>query len=175
MINKSCKILILISALFLGVFNGFAQTSKSAKVENTKEPSIIDHINESDHHEIVAPSDILNILIPSESIVTPNEKGKAGAPVQKGARMRTIYRVQVLSVNQSGNGRAMAEKSRRAVSSRFSQYPCDLAFEAPNWKVRVGIFENQNDANAAAAKIRQSLPQYAKEVRVVRVNMKVTK
>lgn len=166
----------MITALLLGVFNGFAQTSKSTKVENTKEPSIIDHINEADHHEIVVPSEILNILIPGESIVTPKEnKGKAGAPVQKGTRMRTVYRVQVMSVNQSGNGRAMAEKSRRVVSSRFSQYPCDLAFEAPNWKVRVGIFENQNDANAAAAKIRQSLPQYAKEVRVVRVPMKVTK
>lgn len=164
------KRFILITALSLGAIGASAQ---SANKEVQESPSIVERINSSDHHQIDASPDILKLLMPGDDDAL--DKSKNDGPAQHGPRMRTIYRVQILSVNQSGNGRALAEKGRRAVSSRFPQYPCDLAFEAPNWKVRVGIFENQNDANAAASKIRQSLSQYAKEVRVVRVNMKVTK
>ena len=159
----------MLSALLSVPVSSFGQ---SVKTDIGPDSTIIDHIQASDHHEIDATSDILKLFSP---IAPSASDDKKTGPVKKGPRMRTIYRVQILSVNQSGNGRALAEKGRRAVSSRFPQYPCDLAFEAPNWKVRVGIFENQNEANAAASKIRQSLSQYAKEVRVVRVNMKVTK
>lgn len=169
---SNCKLYKTLLNLALFAAPMVAHAQASTPEAKTPETTIVDQINSSAHHEIDGPADILKLLSPN----APGEDKSTTAPVKKsGPRMRTVYRVQVLSVNQSGNGRALAEKRRRAVSSRFPQYPCDLAFEAPNWKVRVGIFENQNEANAAASNIRQALSQFAKEVRVVRVNMKVTR
>lgn len=147
-----------------------AAFSQSEQTEPIVAPtSILDKINDADHHSIIAPDNVLELLLPQSPDENPSPEEK------KGARTRTVYRVQVLSVNQSNNGKELANKRLQAVKSNFPQYPCDLAFEAPNFKVRIGVFDNQAEANAVADKIRSTMRQIAREVRVVRVNMKVAK
>lgn len=157
---------VVVMAMPLAAFPQSAKTEPASP-----QTTIVDKINDENHHSIVGSESVLELLLPQAL----DEKSSAASAEKKGTRTRTVYRVQVLSVNQSNNGKALANKRLQAVRSKFPQYPCDLAFEAPNFKVRIGVFETQMEANAAADKIRSSMSQIAKEVRVVRVNMKVTK
>lgn len=55
----------------------------------------------------------------------------------------------------------------RAVGRAFP-YNTYVTYSSPYWRLRVGDFRTQEDAQKAAAAIRRTFPRYAREVRVVR-------
>ncbi len=78
------------------------------------------------------------------------------------------YRVQVYADNNVRSAKAEARQRERAVGQAFPSYGTYVSYASPYWRLRVGDFRSQYDAEKAAAEIRKAFPRYAREVRVVR-------
>lgn len=78
------------------------------------------------------------------------------------------YRVQVYADNNVRSAKVEARKRERALGQAFPDYGTYVSYASPYWRLRVGDFRSQYDAEKAAAEIRKAFPHYAREVRVVR-------
>lgn len=88
-------------------------------------------------------------------------------PVQMSRGKIVGYRVQVYADNNVRVAKGEARQRERAIASRFP-YATYVAYASPYWRLRVGDFKTQAEAEKVASDIRRSFPAYAKEVRVVR-------
>ena len=97
------------------------------------------------------------------------EEGKART---KGGK--TVgYRVQVFADNNVRSAKTEARQRERAVGQAFPAYSTYVSYASPYWRLRVGDFRSQYDAEKAAAEIRRAFPRYSREVRVVRDRVNV--
>lgn len=78
------------------------------------------------------------------------------------------YRVQVYADNNQRVAKGEARQRERAISQRFPSVTTYVAYVSPYWRLRVGDFRSQAEAEKVALDIRHAFPAYAKEVRVVR-------
>lgn len=78
------------------------------------------------------------------------------------------YRVQVYADNNQRVAKGEARERERAIGRRFPMMATYVAYASPYWRLRVGDFRTQVEAEKAAADIRKAFPGYAREVRVVR-------
>lgn len=85
---------------------------------------------------------------------------------------RTVgYRIQAFN-EASGNAKAGAQERARAIAMKFPQYRTYISYNAPTWRLRVGDFKNQGDAQAALSRIRSIFPQFSGMI-LVRDNINV--
>lgn len=85
------------------------------------------------------------------------------------------YRVQVFSDNNVRTARNEARVKQRNIKARFPQYGSYVTYNSPYWRLRVGDFKTQEEANTALLAIRRAFPAYARELRVVRDRINVSK
>lgn len=78
------------------------------------------------------------------------------------------YRVQVFSDGNQRTARNEARRKAMMIGSKFPQYRTYTSFSSPYWRLRVGDFRTQKEAQAVAADIKSAFPSFAKEIRVVR-------
>lgn len=78
------------------------------------------------------------------------------------------YRIQVFSDNNTRTAKAEARSMARNISERFPEYRTYVIYNSPFWRLRVGDFLSEEDANDAAVEIKSAFPAYRREVRVVR-------
>ena len=134
------------------------------KVE--KVVTIVNHITEGTDNTVTQPEALLKRL---QLIVDPTEEEdrteEASRPV--GGR-QAGYRVQVFSDNNVRTAKAEASSKQRVISARFPQYQTYVRYNSPYWRLKVGDFKTQQEANAAAEELRKAFPAYSKEIRVVR-------
>ncbi|MCM1071694.1 MAG: SPOR domain-containing protein [[Clostridium] fimetarium] len=78
------------------------------------------------------------------------------------------YRVQVYSDNNARTAKGTARQRERVISGAFPQYGTYVTYASPYWRLRVGDFRSQYDAEKAAAEIKRAFPSFGREVRVVR-------
>jgi len=83
------------------------------------------------------------------------------------------YRVQVFADNNARSAKVEARQRERAVGQAFPSYATYVSYASPYWRLRVGDFRSQYDAEKAADQIRKAFPRYAREVRVVRDRISV--
>lgn len=98
---------------------------------------------------------------------TAPEEKESERPVQMSRGKVVGYRVQVYADNNVRVAKGEARQRERAIASRFP-YATYVAYVSPYWRLRVGDFKTQAEAEKAAADIRRSFPSYAKEIRIVR-------
>jgi mRNA-degrading endonuclease RelE of RelBE toxin-antitoxin system len=89
-------------------------------------------------------------------------------PVQMSKGKVVGYRVQVYADNNQRVAKGEARQRERAIGSRFPSMATYMGYVAPYWRLRVGDFRTQAEAQKAATDIRKAFPAYAKEIRVVR-------
>ncbi len=89
-------------------------------------------------------------------------------PVQRSRGKIVGYRVQVYADNNQRVAKGEARQRERAIGRRFPSMMTYVAYASPYWRLRVGDFRTQAEAEKAASDIRRAFPGYAKEVRVVR-------
>ncbi len=126
------------------------------------------------------PSIIENITADSVNFIIQDEEMNElleFAPAEKKNRNNSNvgYRVQVFSDNNQRTARNEARVKQRNIHSRFPQYGCYVTFTAPYWRVRIGDFQTQEEATKVLSELRRAFPSYAREMRVVRDRVKVTK
>lgn len=67
--------------------------------------------------------------------------------------LRTIdfYRIQIFS----NSNRQEAEQAKNGFSGSFGQWPIDMVYDTPNYKVQVGNFRTRLEADRALQKVKQ--------------------
>ena len=148
--------LTILASLLLSCAVPFIATAE------TTVPAIVTHIIEADTATVIAmPDELSKRLIFDESKPDDNSgnrprNGMAG------------YRVQVFSDNNIRTAKNEARSKEMTVASRFPQYRTYKKYTAPYWRVHVGDFRTQREAQAAADEMRKAFPSFGKEIRVVR-------
>ena len=128
--------------------------------------TIVDHITAGTSNVINQPEALLKRLMPI--VDSDNEESthdEHSRPI--GGRMAG-YRVQVFSDNNVPTAKAEAAPKQRIISARFPQYQTYVRYTSPYWRLKVGDFRTQQEANDAADELRKAFPAYSKEIRVVR-------
>ncbi|WP_228852646.1 SPOR domain-containing protein [Aegicerativicinus sediminis] len=72
---------------------------------------------------------------------------------KKDIETANIYRIQIFSGDRSG-----AEKSRSEFQSSYGQFPSNITFETPNYKIWVGNFRTRLEADRALLDIKKKFP-----------------
>lgn len=136
----------------------------------TEVVTIVDHITSGNSNVVNQPEKLLKRLLPVttpvEDEIKDREKDEQTARPVNG-RMAG-YRVQVFSDNNARTAKNEARSKQRVISSRFPNYQTYVMYTSPYWRLKVGDFKTQKEANAAADELRKAFPSYSKEIRVVR-------
>jgi len=149
----------------------FLITVTPAATADPEVTTIIDHITKGTSNKVNQPEKLLQRLIPVEGAEDEEEqKEEVARPVN--GRMAG-YRVQVFSDNNARTAKNEARSKQRIISSRFPQYQTYVMYTSPYWRLKVGDFRTQQEANSAADELRKAFPSYSKEIRVVRDRVNV--
>jgi len=172
------RLLIAVIATMLTALCSNAQESAASQDSCiTRQASIVERLNNRQSAiTVTAPAQLLQraapVLSEPENAVADNEEAEASQPEEKNVRAKggkTVgYRVQVYADNNVRRAKSEARARERAISASFPQHATYVSYASPYWRLRVGDFLSQYDAEKAAAEIRKSFPRYAREVRVVR-------
>ena len=73
--------------------------------------------------------------------------------VKKGIEDTKKYRIQVYNGNLEG-----AKKVKSNCDTQFYGWPCDISFETPNFKVRVGKFRTRLEADKYLLEVKKKYP-----------------
>lgn len=143
------------------------------------EPSatIIDHITASCVNTVELPESLLKRLAKTQDAAGEDEapKDEPSAPVARPQNGRMAgYRVQVFSDNNPRTAKSEAGSKKRLIDARFPQYQTYVSYTSPYWRLKVGDFRTQQEANAAADELRKAFPAYSKEIRVVRDRVNIS-
>lgn len=131
--------------------------------------TIVDHITAVGGNTIVQPEGLLKRLLPIVDTADIDEADERRGDTPSYSSSRPAgWRVQVFSDNNPRTAKAEAAKTERLVSARFPQHQTYVRYNAPYWRLRIGDFRTQQEANAVADELRRSFPSYSKEIRVVR-------
>lgn len=130
---------------------------------------IVTSITEDSANVVVIPDKLMDRLMPHED----DNKGHQENHNRSKTHMAG-YRVQVFSDNNARTAKNEARRREQTVASRFPQYRTYKRYTAPFWRLRVGDFKTQREAEAAAADMRRSFPSFGKEIRVVRDRIFIT-
>lgn len=127
--------------------------------------TIIDHITAGNENTVTQSDVLTRRLLPVIEI----EEGEFKEEVQRPVNGRLAgFRVQVFSDNNTRTAKNEARSKQRVISSRFPQYQTYVMYTSPYWRLKVGDFRTQQEANNAAEELRNAFPSYSKEIRVVR-------
>lgn len=71
------------------------------------------------------------------------------------------YRIQAFSANNAQAAKANATKRAKAIAMRFPQYRAYITYKAPAWRLRIGDFTSQHEAQKAMQLMKRAFPNYA--------------
>ena len=78
------------------------------------------------------------------------------------------YRIQAYSDNNHKTDKANTQKRARDIAMKFPQYRSYITYKAPSWRLRIGDFKTQQEAQAALRRIKSVYPNFAREMVIVR-------
>lgn len=78
------------------------------------------------------------------------------------------YRVQIFADNNARTAKNEARAKAMAIQEQLPHLATYVTYDAPYWRLRVGDFRSETEAESAAAEIKHYFPQFSREVRVVR-------
>lgn len=129
-----------------------------------EEPTIIDHINDCGKNVIIVDEQVRGLLEPAGNVES-EKKTSTGR--------RIVYRVQVFSDNKGERSRQEAISKERTVKHRFSDYPTHVVYSSPYWRLQVGSFNSQPEAEELAQRMKKAFPAYSREIHVVRARVSI--
>lgn len=104
---------------------------------------------------------------------TTLKKPKRQHTSQKTIESRGVgFRIQAYSDNQS-TAKAAAQQRARDIAMKFPQYRSYISYKAPSWRLRIGDFKTQREAQEALRRIKSVYPKFAREMVIVRDRINV--
>lgn len=139
---------------------------------------VIDSISAGGAIIVNVPQSLMKRLCPPRSAVVEMVDTVATASDDGATPVKTAvaapsgkmggYRIQVFSDNNSRTAKSEARARARDISAQFPQYATYVVYNSPYWRLRVGNFRTQEEANAAAHSLKAAFPSYSREIRVVK-------
>ncbi|MDH6356750.1 SPOR domain-containing protein [Parabacteroides sp. PF5-9] len=83
------------------------------------------------------------------------------------------YRVQVFSGNDQRVAKDEAFKKEKEIKELYSHIPTYVTYTAPFWRLRVGDFRSNEEAYHLLRLLKEAFPSYAKEMYIVREDIKL--
>ncbi len=83
------------------------------------------------------------------------------------------YRIQAYTDNNARTAKAAAQQRARDIAMKFPQYRSYISYKAPSWRLRIGDFKTQREAQAALQRIKSVYPKFAREMVIVRDRINV--
>ena len=83
------------------------------------------------------------------------------------------YRIQAYSDNNHATAKAAAQKRARDIAMKFPQYRSYISYKAPSWRLRIGDFKTQREAQAALQRIKSVYPKFAREMVIVKDHINI--
>lgn len=127
---------------------------------------IVEHFTSGNNNTVVQPDELYRRLLPVKE--EESVKDAPSEPLVTGTHASAGFRVQVFSDNNTRTAKNEARSKARMISARFPQYATYVRYTSPYWRLKVGDFRTQQDANEAAEALRKAFPAFSKEIRVVR-------
>ena len=105
--------------------------------------------------------------------VTP-KKPKRTYTSQQTIESRGVgFRIQAYTDNNPRTAKAAAQRRARDIAMKFPQYRSYISYKAPAWRLRIGDFKTQREAQAALQRIKSVYPKFAREMVIVRDRINV--
>lgn len=82
------------------------------------------------------------------------------------------YRIQVYSDNNRQTAKANAERRKAMVEQAIPGMHGYVSYDSPYWRVRMGNFQTEAEAQAAMKQIKSRFPSFESDIRIVRVRAK---
>ncbi|MCM1310491.1 MAG: SPOR domain-containing protein [Bacteroides sp.] len=142
----------------------FIITAFAAFCLQAQSQTIADHINGSGKATIFQPAKLNERLMPKAAAESVN----LVADTDKAAATTGGYRILLFAGNNARTAQAQARSRAAQVDEKFPEYATYVSFDAPYWRLRVGDFRNYEEASAALSRMKEALPEFAKEMRLVR-------
>ena len=83
------------------------------------------------------------------------------------------FRIQAYTDNNPRTAKAAAQKRAHDIAMKFPQYRSYISYKAPAWRLRIGDFKTQREAQAALQRIKSVYPKFAREMVIVRDRINV--
>ena len=159
--------IIIAAFLFSAVTFAGAQTV-AEQPDSTAVTGIVDAINtrEGGTVTVIQPEGLDARMKASSSMAETSAADQAVTARQ--STRRAGYRVQVYSDNNVTTAKANAEYRRKVIQQRIPGVHAYISFESPYWRVRVGDYRTQAEAQAAMQEIQGAFPAFAGDCRIVR-------
>lgn len=116
---------------------------------------------------VTVPEALMERLRPHEG--EPESSGETAKPRNGMAG----WRVQVFSDNNPRTAKNEARAKEQTVAAKFPQYRTYKRYQAPYWRLHVGDFRTQAEAQNAAAEMRRAFPAFSREIRIVKARINV--
>ena len=83
------------------------------------------------------------------------------------------FRIQAYTDNNPRTAKAAAQQRARDIAMKVPQYRSYISYKAPSWRLRIGDFKTQREAQAALQRIKSVYPKFAREMVIVRDRINV--
>lgn len=135
-------------------------------VEPVDSTTIADKINNDGFSKIIQPEKL------NERLIRSTAGDDADNSEQSATTSVSGYRIQVFSSNNARTGKNEANARAEKIRAQFPEHTAYVTYDAPYWRLRVGNFQNYDDARAALAMLKNAFPDYARDMRLVRDRIK---
>jgi hypothetical protein len=150
------RIYILLFVFFVAITGGL----QALKSQDSKRRNIIETLSSTDSVSQATVRIYQDRRI--EQLVT-NKRNSAGS-----RQTASGYRVQVFSSNVQRTAKAEAFRIERQIREEFADQSVYVNYFSPFWKVRVGDFRTQAQAQAFRNELINAFPQMRSEIYIVR-------
>ncbi len=156
--------LTLLFTLLAGICSAQSPARIEFSADSAAATTIVDAINNADGTIYIYQQSLLDAL------VTPVAGNSDGFSVSGSAAKSSNvgYRIQVFSDNNMRTAKANAEYRKRMIEQQRPEWRTYISYEAPYWRVKVGDFRSQTEADAAMRELKSAFPSYADDMRLVR-------
>lgn len=100
--------------------------------------------------------------------ITPKKPKRTHTSQQTIENRGVGFRIQAYTDNNAKTAKAAAQKRARDIAMKFPQYRSYISYKAPSWRLRIGDFKTQREAQAALQRIKSVYPKFAREMVIVR-------
>ncbi|MBE6315270.1 MAG: SPOR domain-containing protein [Bacteroidales bacterium] len=105
--------------------------------------------------------------------VTPKKPKRTHTSQQTIESRGVGFRIQAYTDNNPRTAKAAAQRRARDIAMKFPQYRSYISYKAPAWRLRIGDFKTQREAQAALQRIKSVYPKFAREMVIVRDRINV--
>ncbi len=129
--------------------------------------TIADYINGSgDGSVVVIQPEAMNQRL-AAPVVEEEESGEEVLQKNQSKTRVGGYRIQVFSDNDARTAKNEAQTKARNISAKFPQYRTYVVYNSPYWRLKVGDFRSQDDADEANSQLKQAFTVYRKEKPII--------